>query len=229
MINRIRTIGVVFILLVLQLSAQSADANKVLERVKKNFARVKDYSVHVKIKIDVDFLKVPETEAELLFLAPDKVKINSEGFAMLPKQGLNFSPMSLLKSEYAAFFERNEIYENHECLVIKVVPMGNTADVLLSTLWIDKSSEIIRKVESTTRNSGTFTIMLGYADDMIKNYPLPSEMKFLFDINKTNIPKSFTGQQDDDRKPAKRNKLTKGSIQIQYSQYKINTGKIKID
>lgn len=222
----------ILILLVctVQFYAQQNDAaNQLLEKVKKNFSRVQDYSVKAKIKVDVDFLKVPETEAELLFVAPDKVKINSEGFAMLPKQGLNFSPLSLLKSQYAAFLERNENYEGNECAVIKVVPMGNTGDILLSTLWVDKKNELIRKVESTTRNSGTFNILLHYDNNMVSRYPLPSAMKFTFDINKTSIPKSFTGQQEDERRPSKKNKLTKGTVEIYYSNYKINTGKIKID
>ena len=77
--------------------AQSKDPDEILKNVITNFNKVNDYVVDVNIKVDVDFLKVPETKAKIYFKQPDKVHLEAEGFAMLPKNGMEFSPSSLLK------------------------------------------------------------------------------------------------------------------------------------
>jgi hypothetical protein len=60
------------------------------------FEKIDDYQVDVRIKVDVDFLKMPEREATIYYKKPDKFHIDSENFAMLPKSGLNFSPLGFL-------------------------------------------------------------------------------------------------------------------------------------
>ena len=73
--------------------SQSKNPDSILDRVKEEFNKIDDYTVDVKIKVDVDFLKMPDREAKIFFKKPDKIHIESEGFAMLPKEGLNFSPL----------------------------------------------------------------------------------------------------------------------------------------
>jgi outer membrane lipoprotein-sorting protein len=206
------------------LNAQQPDTKLLLDDVKNYFEKVKDYRVKVHISVDVDFLKVPNSDAELLFKQPNKVAINSDGFAMIPKRGLNFTPTELLKGNYAALLEKEETYEGFQCKVIKVVPMDENKDVILATVWIDKLYPVVRKVEATTKSSGTFSLLLKYSPDIIKNYPLPQEMKFIFDITNANLPKGLDGSMNDNTPRKKRNKLTKGSLTINYSDYRINQG-----
>ena len=84
--------------------SQSKDPDDIINKVVKNFNNVKDYQVEVNIKVDVEFLKVPETKAKIYFKQPDKVHLEAEGFAMLPKNGIEFSPSSLLNK--IAFLSR---------------------------------------------------------------------------------------------------------------------------
>lgn len=86
--------------------SQSKDPNKIINDVVTEFNRVKDYVVDVNIKIDVEFLKVPETKAKIYFKQPDKVHLDAEGFAMLPKNGMEFSPSSLIKKIILQFTKR---------------------------------------------------------------------------------------------------------------------------
>jgi hypothetical protein len=81
---------------------------------------------------------------------------------------------------------------------------------------------IIRKVESTTRTNGTFTIDLKYDEDK-KNYYLPISMVFGFNIDKMNISKAFTGQAETE---SLKNigRSTSGKVYITYSNYKVNKG-----
>jgi outer membrane lipoprotein-sorting protein len=203
---------------------QPKDAASILEKVKSVFSVVKDYRAALHIKVDVDFLKVPEGDAEILFKAPNKFKFNSEGFALLPKQGLHFSPTQLFNVQYTSFVEREERYQNHDCTVIKVIPMGDAKEVVLQSVWVDKERFIIRKVESVTRTGGTFSIFLNYSDPNIFSYPLPESMAFSFDISKMNLPKGVTGDVPEERHSRRRNALTKGKVVITYSNYRVNGG-----
>jgi len=201
---------------------QTKDGGEIIDRVKKTFTEVKDYQVDVKIVVDVNFLKVPPTEAKIFFKQPDKVKIKSRGFAMLPKQGLNFTPRSLFEKAYTSFYERDELLEGVKCAVIKVIPLGEVSEVILSTIWIDKQKFVIKKVESTTKMNGTFTIDFDYEPDT--QYPLPSQMVFSFDVSKMNIPNMGGDMQDPDEPKHKKTKVTKGTVRVVYSNYNVNQG-----
>ncbi len=201
---------------------QTKDGQGIIDKVKKKFSEVKDYQVDVKIVVDVNFLKVPPTEAKIFFKQPDKVKIKSQGFAMLPKEGLNFTPHSLFKNAYTSFYERDELLNGVQCAVVKVIPLGEVNEVILSTIWIDKQNFVIKKVESTTKMNGTFTIDLDYATDT--HYPLPSRMVFSFDVSKMNVPHMGGDMQDSDRSKSKKPKVTKGTVDVIYSNYKVNRG-----
>ncbi|HAB54521.1 MAG: hypothetical protein A2315_16515 [Ignavibacteria bacterium RIFOXYB2_FULL_35_12] len=204
---------------------QTNDPDAILKKVLDSFNKVQDYEVNVNIKVDVDFLKVPDTEAKIYFKQPDKVHFESETFALLPREGFDFSPSALLKKKYTAFYVRQDTLDNIITSVVKVIPLGETDEVILSTLWIDKSQNVIRKMESTTKTNGTFAIELKY-DLTNLNYPLPSMMIFSFNIDKTNIPMGFSGdlstrsgKKKKDNKPT-----TAGKVYVSYSNYKVNIG-----
>jgi len=204
------------------LFSQSRDPDLILNRVKEVFGKIKDYQVDVNIKVDVDFIKVPETKAKIYFKQPDKIHFDSEGFAMLPKEGMNFSPLSFLKKSYTALYAKDDNLNGHQVSVIKVIPSSEKGDIVLTTLWVDQSEYIIRKVESTTKSNGTFTIDLNY-DEGKKDYYLPNLMIFGFNIDKMNLPRAFSGEAENE---SKKNigKSTTGRVYITYSNYIVNHG-----
>ncbi len=213
-----------FVIIISYSNAQSNDPKAILDRVKERFEKVQDYEVDVKIKIDVDFLKVPENNAKILFKQPDKIRIKSEGFALLPKKGMNFSPLSLLSKSYTSFYERDENLNGNNTAVIKVIPLGESPDIVLSTIWVDRNLYVIRKIESTTKLEGTFNIDLKYDNSTVGSNPLPSAMTFTFDISKMTIPKGLSGEITSERELKKKNRMTKGTVNLYYSNYKVNKG-----
>jgi outer membrane lipoprotein-sorting protein len=88
-------------------SAQTKDPNKLLDAVRQKFNKVNDYKVNASVKLDMSFIKVPDMTAKVYFKKPDKIKVEAEGFAMLPKQGLKFSPAELLKGDFTALYVRS--------------------------------------------------------------------------------------------------------------------------
>jgi hypothetical protein len=205
--------------------SQSKDPEAILNKVKAEFSKIEDYTVDIKVKVDVDFLKMPDREAKIYYKQPDKIHIQSEGFAMLPKEGLNFSPLSLLNSNYTSFYVREDTLNKIVTSVIKVIPLDGRSDVILSTLWVDTKRDLILKVESSRKPEGTFTIDMDYLKTE-KGFWLPSSLVFTFSIDRSILPRKFNFDTDSDLKKAMEDstKVQTGKVFIDYSNYKVNTG-----
>jgi len=202
--------------------AQTKDPAKILSAVRQKFEKISDYEVDVNIKVDINYIKVPDSKAKLFFKQPDKVKIESAGFAMLPKNGVNFAPTQFLKDEYNSIYVRQEVSGGKKLYVVKVIPNSDTSDVILSTLWIDTELNIIRKVETTGKKGGTTTIELKYADN---GSALPSEVKFFFNFGNFQVsPGINSGENEQDSKKTKGRGSLKGTVILTYENYKVNMG-----
>jgi outer membrane lipoprotein-sorting protein len=211
---------------VLSIFPQENNPDKILEKVLSTFEKISDYSVEVHVNIDVSFLKIPDMDAKIYFKQPDKMRIKSDNFALLPKQGFNFSPVSLLRKNHTAIFVKNENLNGIETAVIKVIPLEEVSDLILSTLWIDLSNYVIIKVESTARPSGTYTINFEYAK-VQSDYFLPVKMTFSFPADqmlfRKNIKDPFNSS--DNQNDSENDKEKKeGKVTVSYSNYEVNKG-----
>lgn len=212
-------------------SAQSKDPNKILDAVRQKFNKAKDYQVDVVVKLDMSFIKIPDMNVKVFFKQPDKVKIQSDGFAMVPKQGLNFSPAQLLKGDFTTIYVRSELIDTRKIDVVKVIPNNDTSNVILSTLWIDAAEFVIRKAETTSKKGGTTKIELNYQNT---KYGLPSQVKLSFNLGDMQMPQGMPNQKDEnkstDEQGRRRNKAIgegtslKGSVTMNYKNYQINKG-----
>ncbi len=207
-----------FLLLPFIIFAQSNNPDVIIRNLKNEFNKVKDYSVDVNIKVDVSFLKVPEMNAKIYFKQPDKIHIQSEGFAMLPRDGLYTSPLSFLKNDYTAIYVRDEIIDGSNASVIKIIPLNDKGDLVLTTMWIDQKRNVILKVESTTKTNGTFTMDLNYGDN---KYPLPSSMLFVFNAERSKLTQF---DRNDENSKKKKPQMISGKVYISYSNYVVNKG-----
>jgi outer membrane lipoprotein-sorting protein len=201
--------------------SQSKNPDVIIKNLKEAFNKVKDYTVNVDIKVDVNVIKVPEMKAKLYFKAPDKIHIESEGFAMLPKNGLYTSPLSFLKGDYTAIYVKLDTIEGHTTSVIKIIPLNDKGDLLLTTLWVDQSENVIRKVESATKTNGSFTLQLDYNNSI--KYPLPDSMIFSFNAGKLNTP-DMMGQEENQGRRRRAFKDISGKVTIRYNNYEVNKG-----
>ena len=204
-------------------SGQSKDPDDILDRVKAAFIMIEDYEVDIQIKIDVDFLNVPDSEAKLYFKQPNKIHVKAEKFALLPKQGLDFSPLGLLSVKYTALYEREDTIRDTQTSVVKIIPLGNDGDIILSTFWVDQTRNLIIRMESTKKPTGTFTIDFTY--EKYDYYELPSQMEFTFTVDRMMFPRGMDGQaENEDDNGESKSDSTTGKVYITYKNYKINQG-----
>jgi len=205
------------------LSAQTKDPNKIIKNVRDKFETVRDYEVDVDIKIDISFIKVPDKKAKLFFKQPDKILLYiTKGFAMLPKQGWNFSPAYLFKEDFSAIYVKQETVDNVKLDVIKIMPTSDSSEVILSTLHIDPVRNVIRKIETTGKKSGTIQVELKYDS---KSEVLPSEARFSFNLGNAPAPENLPN--DNQKIRSDRHKLNgpiSGKATLTYSNYQINKG-----
>jgi outer membrane lipoprotein-sorting protein len=205
------------------LYAQTKNADEIINDVKNKFETVKDYQVDLKIEVDMEFLRIPKVSATVYFKQPDKMKMGSKDFAVLPKEGINFSPISMLNGKYTSIFIKEDTLEKHNVDVVKIIPLSDSTKIILTTLWIDSKNNVIRKVETTTKNKGTFIAKLDY-NTMIK-FGLPSEMNFIFNVEDPKLPEMMEMETGGIKKPlGKVSKNLSGKIKVIYSNYKVNEG-----
>ncbi len=215
----------VLLLLASPVFAQGNSANGILEKMKQNTLKIQDYQADIRIKTNVEFLKIPESTSILYYKQPDKIKLKSDHFSLVPKKFQFFSPLVLLKNEYTSYIEREEKLGNNNCYVIKIIPAGEKGDIILTTAWVDKSVLVFRKLDVITKIGGSMVLNMEYDPSLIKKYPLPSSIVFSFDVGNMSISRNMDGNSDeDDMHKKNKQKLTKGSVEMQFTNYKVNIG-----
>jgi hypothetical protein len=196
------------------------DARRLMEAIKARMQGAKVYDADMRIKVDVSFMKVPESKAHVHFEAPDKTTIDAPGFAMIPKQGADLSAAKLLSQPYVAVSAGREMFQGVMMRKVTVIPSNETGDIAVATVWVDTTAMTPRKVVSTTRKGGTITAELAYNDATARAYCLPSYVKLRFDVGTFQLPKTMTGDFEtsaaDKPKPSQQ-----ATVEIWYSSYRI--------
>jgi len=110
--------------------------------------------------------------------------------------------------------------------VIRVIPLEGDADVILTTLWVDTTRNLILKVESTRKPQGTFYIEMDYLKTN-KSFLLPSSMKFSFTVERGLFP----GKSNKKKNPMDTSTVEGGTgeprtgyVYLTYSNYEVNIG-----
>lgn len=196
------------------------DARRMMEEIKARMQGAKVYDADMRIKVDVAFMKVPESKAHVHFEAPDKTTIDAPGFAMIPKQGADLSAAKLLSQPFVAVSAGREQFQGVMMRKVTVVPSSDAGDIAVATVWVDTTTMTPRKVVSTTRKGGTVTAELVYTDAAARAYCLPSYVKLRFDVGAFQLPKTMTG--DFETSAANKPKASQqATVEIWYSTYRI--------
>lgn len=201
----------------------SQTASSLLKGVVDKIDLVDDYKADVQIKAVIPFIKVPIAKAKIYFKKKDKFKVESDGIAILPKQGLSDLTGFLSKeSNYSAVLGESKTINDHKTRLISILPTDENSEIILAKVYISPTDELIYRTVLTTKTSGTVTI--DYEYNLNKKYGLPNKMTFTVDIKKFKMPKSVASdiRNNDEKKKYKENE--KGTIVLIFSNYYVNTG-----
>lgn len=202
------------------------DANTLLEKIKTKYNQVKDYEATGKMKTNVIFIKAPLADIRVFYKNPDKIKIKNEsGVSFVPKGSVNINMGNIFTlANYTAIDAGTETLNGKKVRLVKVLPDGESGEIVLSTLYIDEAAMLVVKSKTTTRENGTYELDMSYGK--YASYGLPDKVKFTFNTKEYKLPKGVTFDYDngssEKEKEATANK--KGTVEITYTSYSINKG-----
>jgi outer membrane lipoprotein-sorting protein len=218
---------ILFILLssiICQLSSSAQDANALIKKVKARLDKVNDYVAEGKMKTDVVFIKAPAGRVKVYFKKTNRFKLKRNGgISILPKGGVSVNMSSVLSdNNYTAIASGESTVEGVKVEVVKLLPLDENSDVVLTTLFIDEANLLILKSNTTTRENGTFEMQMSYGK--YAQYGLPDKVIFAFNTKDYKLPKGVTLEFDTEDAPKQSVKNKKGRVEISYTSYVINKG-----
>lgn len=202
------------------------DVNALVASVKAKLDKVSDYEANGKMKTNVTFLKVPVADIRIFYRKPEKLKVKTaRGVSFVPKGAVSINLNNILnKGNYTAIDAGVDKIGNTTVRVVKLLPDDDNSDIVLSTLYIDEASKLVKKTKTTTKENGTFELELSYGK--YAAYALPDKIVFSFNTKDYKLPKGITFDFDDGSStpPVDKSKNKKGRAEIVISSYKINAG-----
>jgi outer membrane lipoprotein-sorting protein len=209
------------------LGVQGQDADKLIRDVRAKLDQVKDYKATGKLKTDVAFLKIPVSNVQVYYKKPNRFKVKKDGgISLLPKNGVSVNLNSLLMAEdYAAVPAGESVVNGVPVKIIKLLPLNDNGDVVLTTMYIDDKKLLIQKAVTTTRDNGTYDMQMSYGK--FEKYGLPDKVIFSFNTKDYKLPKGVTFEYDAGetaKTQEEKLKNKKGKVEILYENYLINKG-----
>lgn len=200
------------------------DAMRLIQKVKAKMDRVNDYSATGKMRTDVVFIKAPVSNIRVYYKKPNRFKINRDGgISLLPKGGVSVNLNALmLTNDFTALDAGKASVAGKEVRVIKLLPLQENSDVVLSTMYIDEQRLLVLKTNTTTRENGTYEMDMQFGN--YADYGLPDKVTFSFNTKDYKLPKGITLEFDDGSKQQQLPKNKKGRIEISYASYQVNKG-----
>ena len=213
-----------------------SDVERVVDKTQKQFEKASDYQVTMKIELKVPGFRMPKKKYKVFFKQPNKLKIKSRGFGMLPKTGIFTSPKdnfdNLKNMRFISTNNNNgQVYIKGEVIVDSLkLKMPNEYAKLgfrpTVTVKIDTNNWVINNIitELDTLKLVEITNTYKKVDD---NYVMPSASTVQYFIKDAKLSgwlkkdiTSIVGQNPLEQK----SDMVEGKISIVYEDYIINRG-----
>jgi hypothetical protein len=205
------------------MNANAQTAEEIVQKIKAKLEKINDYEAEGKMKTNVAFIKAPVATVKVFYKKPDKLLIlNESGISFIPKGSVNININNVFVNMHA-FDIIDAGRDNAGLRVIKLLPKDDTADIVLSTLYVDEKNMLVKKSKTTTKENGTYELEMNYAKFL--EYGLPDRIIFSFNTKDYKLPKGITLDYDDgSEKNGDKLKNKRGTVEITYKSYIINKG-----
>ena len=220
-----KILGLALLTIMIAPDIVAQEANEILKKAKAKLDQVKDYQADGIMKLNVSFLQVPESKVLVYYKQPDKFRIRQEkGVSLVPRGGISINLNSMLGEEKFTAVDAGTSKLNNEVVnIIKLLPKDEEGEVVLSTLYIDSKSYLVRKVSTTTKDNGSYAIEFHYGK--FSNWGLADELIFSFNTKDYKLPKGMTFDYDEEIKAdTTKVKNSRGEVRITFNSYIINKG-----
>lgn len=200
------------------------DAQSIIAGVNKKFGQVNDYTADAYMVFNIPGVKIKSLNGKAFYKKPDKFRIRAKGIFFLPKQNMAQQMNTMLADtkSYTAVLSGYENIGTIKCAVINVIPLKTDGELIISKLWIDPVNFLIMRSQITTKNNGTVETFNTFGSNT--GLALPSRIEVRVETGKFKVPKMFAAdinKSSTDKTKAPPQKY--GTIQINFSNYKVNT------
>ena len=212
------------------------DVNRVIDKTQKQFEKASDYQVTMKIELKVPGFRMPKKKYKVFFKQPNKLKIKSRGFGMLPKTGIFTSPNdnfdNLKNMRFISTDNNNgQVYIKGEVIVDSLkLKMPNEYAKLgfrpTVTVKIDTNNWVINNIITELDTLKLVEITNAY-EKVDNNYVMPSASTVQYFIKDAKLSgwlkkdiTSIVGQNPLEQS----SDMVEGKISIVYEDYIINRG-----
>jgi hypothetical protein len=223
-----KKIGILTLLAVLLLQSNAVLAQgeaALIKAVKAKLDKVANYQASGSMTIDAAFIKAPPSNITAYYKKPDRFAVKKgDGLSILPKGGVSINLASLLGGEnVTAVSAGNSVVKGIPVKIIKLLPLDESGDVVLSTLYINEKAQLVQKAQVTTRNNGSYEMDLQYGK--YATWGLPDKVVFTFNTKEYKLPKGIAMEYDKGNSAKTASpKDRKGIVSINYTNYIINKG-----
>lgn len=208
---------------------RAQDIRVLVGEARARLDQVRDYVAEGTMKVQVDFLKIPVTEVKAYYRKPGQFRLRSQqGVSFVPRGASGMNPASVINGEeYTIIDAGEERIGTTRVRVAKLLPLSEESGVVLTTLYIDPATKLIRRSRTFTREEGTYEVDMTYG--AYTRYGLPDQLVFIFQAGDYKLPKGITfdfeggAAPPPGTKPAS-GKNNKGRAELRFRKYVINQG-----
>jgi outer membrane lipoprotein-sorting protein len=208
-----------------QKNTQESAGSAILQNVARGTDGIQDFVARIEANVDMERLRVPRMKATLYFKKPDKVHVDSPGFAMLPREGVVLNAATLL-TRYDATVIGEEGVDGRKLTKIQLTGKEQNVRPRQLFVWVDQSQWVISKVESVPYQGRILRLEFTYASQS-GGYVLPLTLKASFEStgrDSTQRPLDIDLPNAPQLNELNPRAARSGSITVKYLEYKVNVG-----
>ncbi|HET6995080.1 MAG TPA: hypothetical protein VFI06_08875 [Chitinophagaceae bacterium] len=205
------------------MNAKAQTVEEIVQKIRTKLEKINDYEAEGKMKTNVAFIKAPVATVKVYYKKPDKLLIlNETGISFIPKGSVNIKINNVFVN-MRAYDIIDAGRDDVGLRILKLLPKDDTADIVLSTLYVDEKSMLVKRSKTTTKENGTYELEMSYSKYLA--YGLPDRIVFSFNTKDYKLPKGITLDYDDgSEKNGDKLKNKRGTVEIDYKNYIINKG-----
>ena len=226
-----------FIFVNLLFSNNSSQINRIIKKTNKQYMLVNNFETTMNVSLNVPGFRMPKKVYKVYYKLPDKIKINTKGFGVLPKTGLFTSPSDNFDNLKNLSLNINK--NSNNCILISGTVISDSLKaqfpneyakltfVPIVDVVVDTTKWIIKSVTTRIDTVKLFEIKNNFQKFENKYYmPVKSQIEYYIkDAKLANwLNNDLGGIMKMGDSPEAASDVVQGTIKITYDKYKINKG-----
>lgn len=188
-----------------------------LNLFERKYSGLKDYTAEVRIHFDMEALKAPDMDAKVYYKSPDKVKIESKGVFLFPREAGYFNPSRFKPDQYEIRLLERLSLDGKNAVRLQLIPKEAKKSDERFVLTMDVDRILIREIKTFSAEGREVRASIDYR--RFGDFDLPSHIKLEFEL-----PPTETNETKGLIPFGRKAKPVTGVVEMTYSRYTVNSG-----